>query len=153
VSFPGPGLESLCVMIMPWSAPMPRALRYGAMTRLPPFDSAEYDSPVSYSKRWPLVSISSAIPWPTSKAVTATSPSRGCDARLASSGSHATAPTQRRGQPRGASIQKVPPSAKQKIHGFGAGAVHTREMHVAHPSQGHRQRFNGGMGDTEQDGR
>jgi hypothetical protein len=71
------------------------------------------------------VSISSAMPCPTSNAVTVIRPGGGWDGCAASSGSHVAGASQRTGQPRGASIQMVPNMAQQKSQNGGVGALQT----------------------------
>ena len=83
------------------------------------------------------------MPCPTSNAVTSISPWPGRDGRPASSGSHAAAPTQRCGQPRGASIHTVPASAKQNTHGAGVGALHTASGLAPIHAEEQRQRLHG----------
>src|SRR5471032_78239 len=95
------------------------------MTRLPPSVSTPYAGPVSYSKRCPCVSINSAMPCPTSKAVTHNWPGAGLAGKAVIRGSQLSIPSQRCGQPRGASSHKVPNKAQAKLHHGGAGAVQT----------------------------
>ena len=116
---------------------MPRPRRYGRMMRVAPFAPGAYSGPASYSRRWCCVSTSSAMPWPTSKAVTSNFPTAGASGTCVSSGVHAARPTQRCGQPRGASIHAVPNRASTRIQGDGAGAVHTASAGADNHPSGH----------------
>src|SRR3569832_2226793 len=64
------------------------------------------------------------MPCPTSKAVIHISP-YGRAGTFTSNGSHVTAPSQRNGQPRGASIHSMPNNASANIGQEGIGADHT----------------------------
>src|SRR4051812_18242355 len=65
------------------------------------------------------------MPCPTSKAVTHICPGGGEAGALSSKGNQPAKPSQRSGQPRGASSQTVPINARENIHQDGTGAVHT----------------------------